>query len=186
MCSLVPIGSVICFSSSVMVLYSRVWHPRAFFRASQIVLVLILEFSEIFPSVSSVNFASASPIAVLSLVWLSRYSFFAVCLSCFVPFLHAWLNLRHAYFFAIFAAFMCSFVMPIVLSVLTFLVHMVPFIYVFDCFFCSLIIFPFNRPISRNYSHLVAVRGRCSISHVHAGTLGFTYMEIHTVKSIFV
>ena len=41
-------------------------------------------------------------------------------------------------------------------------------------------------PISRYYSHLVAVRGRCSISHVHAGTLGFTYMEIHTVKYIFV
>ena len=33
------------------------------------------------------------------------------------------------------------------------------------------------RPISRYYSHLVAVRGRCMISHVHAGTLGFTYME---------
>ena len=47
-----------------------------------------------------------------------------------------------------------------------------------------------NRPISRYYSHMVAVRGRCSISHVHAGTLGFTisgftYMEIHTVKYIF-
>ena len=41
-----------------------------------------------------------------------------------------------------------------------------------------------NRPISRYYSHLVAVRGRCSIGHVHAGTLGFTYMEIHTVKYI--
>ena len=41
-------------------------------------------------------------------------------------------------------------------------------------------------PISRYYSHLVAVRGHCSISHVHAGTLGFTYMEIHTVKYIFV
>ena len=43
-----------------------------------------------------------------------------------------------------------------------------------------------HRPISRYYSHLVAVRGRCSISHVHAGTLGFTYMEIHIVKYIFV
>ena len=43
-----------------------------------------------------------------------------------------------------------------------------------------------NRPISRYYSHLVAVRGRCSISHVHAATLGFTYMVIHIVKYIFV
>ena len=40
--------------------------------------------------------------------------------------------------------------------------------------------------ISLYYSHLVAVKGRCNISHVHAGTLGFTYMEIHTVKYIFV
>ena len=44
------------------------------------------------------------------------------------------------------------------------------------------------RPISCYYSHLVAVRGRCSISHVHAGRdagmLGFTYMEIHTMKYI--
>ena len=30
-----------------------------------------------------------------------------------------------------------------------------------------------NRPISCYYSHLVAVRGCCSISHVHAGYIGF-------------
>ena len=41
-----------------------------------------------------------------------------------------------------------------------------------------------NRPISRYYSHLVAVGGHHSISHIHAGTLGFTYLEIHTVKYI--
>ena len=51
--------------------------------------------------------------------------------------------------------------------------------------FCPLM-WRVTRPISRYYSHLVAVRGRCSISYMHAGTLGFTYMEIHTVKYIFV
>ena len=28
--------------------------------------------------------------------------------------------------------------------------------------------------------------GRCSISYMYAGTLGFTYMELHAVKYIFV
>ena len=43
-----------------------------------------------------------------------------------------------------------------------------------------------NRLIARYYSHLVAVRGRCSITYMHAGTLGFTYMEIQAAKYIFV
>ena len=37
------------------------------------------------------------------------------------------------------------------------------------------------RPISRYYSHLVAVRGRCSISRVHAGTHIFVWIKRYPV-----
>ena len=43
-----------------------------------------------------------------------------------------------------------------------------------------------NRPFEHYYSHLAAVRGHDSISCMYAGTLGFAYMEIYTVKYIFV
>ena len=42
-----------------------------------------------------------------------------------------------------------------------------------------------NLPVARYLSHLVAASCRGSISCMRAGTLDFSYMEIHTVKYIF-
>ena len=42
-----------------------------------------------------------------------------------------------------------------------------------------------NIPFARCYSHMAPVRGRGTITCIHAGMLGLSYMEIHTVNIYF-